>query len=239
MPTVEFHGFVIPREKTLNARGVLNWNDVIVGTLTYHIREAIVSVKFELESVGPGVFDYAYTLAFYHVRAVINAISFSSGIGFTLILENGVQPDHEPGPIAIYKPELAAISGFSSQEVVDAFTKERKLMKPLSDLADALLYPLDAFVNCARCIDGLCHLISSEKKREKRWASLRGNLNLTKEFLFFVTDGSAELRHGDTPAQSLADIQEATTRTWKVMTRFLEYRKRGDVPLPVSDFEIL
>jgi hypothetical protein len=37
----------------------------------------------------------------------------------------------------------------------------------------------------------------------------------------------------------LAEENEMIIKAWTIMNRFLEYKKRGDRPLPISDFPLL
>jgi len=68
---------------------------------------------------------------------------------------------------------------------------------------------------------------------------MRDNLNVSQQFLEFITDHSIGPRHGDVLDIPFSIINELIRRSWIVMNRFLEFKKRGDQKLPSSDFPLL
>ena len=68
---------------------------------------------------------------------------------------------------------------------------------------------------------------------------MRQNLRVSKDYLVSITKAAQGPRHGDytyIPGELTAAV---TKRAWIVMDRFFEYLKRGEQPLPESDFPIL
>jgi len=69
---------------------------------------------------------------------------------------------------------------------------------------------------------------------------MRQYLNIDHAYLKFITDVSTAPRHGKrVGATSQKDFDETITRSWVVMNRFLEYKKRGDKQLPLAAFPLL
>jgi hypothetical protein len=68
---------------------------------------------------------------------------------------------------------------------------------------------------------------------------LQRALQATQESIQPITDASRGPRHGDLayiPGEITSDI---TRRSWILMNRFLEYKRRGDKPLPAEEFAVL
>jgi hypothetical protein len=109
----------------------------------------------------------------------------------------------------------------------------------LNDLVTANTLPHYSPVTCARTIEGLRHLIAPGLQPKDGWSSLRQNLNIDENYLKFITDHSKGPRHGDPQHIPGAITTDIITRTWVIMNRFLEYRKRGNDALPISEFPML
>lgn len=68
---------------------------------------------------------------------------------------------------------------------------------------------------------------------------MREALNLHEDYLSFITDQSKGPRHGDIKGGGFLEIRDTIQRSWTVMNRFLEFKKRGDNRLPLADFPLL
>jgi hypothetical protein len=64
-------------------------------------------------------------------------------------------------------------------------------------------------------------------------------LNITRDYQQYITDQSKGPRHGDPQFVEGTITREVSMRTWSIMNRFLEYRKRGNQPLMGPDFPLL
>jgi hypothetical protein len=62
---------------------------------------------------------------------------------------------------------------------------------------------------------------------------MRTALNVTKPYIESIT------HHADWSVRNEDEGRKTTERAWVLMNRFLEYRKRGNQPLPLSDFPLL
>jgi len=82
-------------------------------------------------------------------------------------------------------------------------------------------------------------MIAPGEKTGEQWAKMRSALNLTEEYLKYITDLSKGPRHGERTRIEGESTTEITRRSWIIMNRFIEYRKRGNQDLPTSDFPLL
>ena len=65
---------------------------------------------------------------------------------------------------------------------------------------------------------------------------LQESLNLTKEYVQFISELSAGPRHGTIDPQDPIEVMEVRRRAWVIANRFLEFRKRGSVDLSEPSF---
>jgi hypothetical protein len=68
---------------------------------------------------------------------------------------------------------------------------------------------------------------------------MRDSLNIDQPYLEFITEHSKGPRHGDVKGSTFSATRETIKRSWIVMNRFLEFRKRGNRPLSLSEFPLL
>jgi len=210
------------------------------------IQDWIVNVechieKFELKHLNDilnGALDYARTL--------INLIGFATGIGVSVVFEYAILPDGEIAPIMLQTPALASLCTAYGLEperyedllaVIQMVIADRNLYKSFNDLIDTQITPHISLINGARVIESIRWMIAPNVKREApAWAAMHKALNLSEAYLKWITEQSKGPRHGD-PSQVSASAQlEATERAWKIINRYLEYRKRGSQPLAEPEF---
>jgi hypothetical protein len=208
--------------------------------MQYSIVKSIVHIECELEVITDFTLEYAHSISFYQVRGIVDAAAFSDGVGRRLILDSCVLPGAAlPQPLLSKSPYLGTLCTLNAQEIVDLTDKERKILKPLNDLIETLMFPLESYVNCGRALDGLCRLISADKDRQKRWIALRDNLNVSKDYVHFISNLSTGPRHGETGPVNITTVSEVRVRSWRIMNRFLLFRKGGNVPLREPEFPLL
>ena len=62
---------------------------------------------------------------------------------------------------------------------------------------------------------------------------------LSEQYLRSITDYGIAPRHGDHQFVATDQVRVIACRSWIVMNRFLEYKKRGSQPLPLAEFPLL
>ena len=116
---------------------------------------------------------------------------------------------------------------------------EGSLYMALNDLILANTLPHHGPQNCGRVLDALCRLVTpadNKGDRKKMWPVFREMLRLERQYVDFVMQASEGPRHGDRTFVPGNLSMIVTVRTWRIMNRFLEFRKRGNQPLPESEF---
>lgn len=125
-------------------------------------------------------------------------------------------------------------------KVWDLLLADLPLLLILDDLIEAITVTNRAPVSCARAIEGLRHLFAqSDASVSESWQEMRTALRLDRSFLQLITETSTAPRHGDRSFVPGTLVTEIVKRSWMVMDRFFHYRKRGNTPLPASEFPLL
>jgi hypothetical protein len=187
-----------------------------------------------------------YTRVYEMVRTALDVLAFATGQGFTLILNRYINSAGREIELVIENPALAQLCTSFNLENPDftntlrLFQSDPHLSWALKDLIEANTLPNHASINCARAIESLRVLMTDPTiERKKAWIQFQTALRLTREFREYVTLVSTGPRHGDrTPIGGDLTL-EVTRRAWQIMDRFIEYRKRGNQPLPEDDFPLL
>jgi hypothetical protein len=255
MPTVQFLGRVLPRcIKITSHLPEMKWKwNTAQRDLVFRvwIGNSVVRVECDIETYEPEHLVEITKRAADLSRTLVNLIAFSSGHGLSVVLETFIGPDGMPTDLLITNPTLAPLcTVFSlSQEnqsdfsvVTNLVFNEVSLFLALNDLIEAATEWHVAPTNCGRVIDRICRMISPNAKggpTASSWQAMRDALKLSKDYLEWISVQSTGPRHGDAAFVPGTTTTEIVARTWTVMNRFLEYRKRGNSPLKASEFPLL
>jgi hypothetical protein len=257
MGNFKFIGRVLPPVEDFTLVGTVSakWVNEISPSLkqevetSLSITKSVVCVDCESNLFGTDDYDghvdlYANDLA----RAVVNSYAFAKGLGLSVLLETVVKPDGIKYNIRNTRPELeplvtamhsSADGGVDIHEVFPIVLKDPTISVALNDLISSLTQGQEAPVKCGRAVDAIRHSMAPANDRAKGWQAMRENLNLTEDYLKFVTEQSKGPRHGNVLGTTWVDGHEAVKRSWIVMNRFLEFKKRGNQRLPVVEFPLL
>lgn len=192
------------------------------------------------------IFKRAWDLA----RTAVDAYCYLAGWGLTVYLDTLVDPSGDVTTVLPKDESLAALctafdlkvaSGPNSFDALyRMLVAEPALFMALNDLIVSITLPHHATVNCARAIEGLRVLMApSITDRQRAWPIFQDNLNIDRAYREYVTGVSTGPRHGDRTFIPGTVVTETTKRSWTIMNRFLEYRKSGNQPLAVADFQLL
>jgi hypothetical protein len=256
MPNVHFTGRVLPSviNVTVNSELEARWEAREVGLqmkFKPRIKDSSIDIECEVNRFRDEDMVHMYIRALDLARATVDLVAFAGAMGLTVFSDTLVKPDGSSSPIILTNDRLAplctsyCINSTKPEEnavynrIYELITGEPGLFMALNDLIVAITLPHQAPVNSGRAIEGLRHLIAPTASPKSGWVSLRENLQLEKQYLEFVTNWSTGPRQGDRAYISGEITTEITKRAWIIMNRFLEFRKRGNQPLPVSEFPIL
>lgn len=258
MPTIHFKGKVLPyspNDYKIDAKDIptVDWVDQSVGQ-TYRIsttlENSLIDIAFEVQSFnGADQLASMVMRAWDLSRALVDLVSFQHAWGLSVILDTLVMAD---GSVSTFMPKDERLAQYSSairssDPTINNFDicyrlllGEPALFMALNDLIVSITLPHHASVNCARAVEGLRVLMTSPTTdRKQAWPIFQTNLNIDRAYREYVTDTSTGPRHGDRAHIPGTVVMEVVKRSWIIMNRFLEYRKRGNTPLPWPEFPLL
>jgi hypothetical protein len=164
----------------------------------------------------------------------------------------GTNPSGLTTPIAPHDARLATLCTAFSMEPATTLEKNEfhkvltlvltdwRLFRILRQLIEANTVPHESSVNCALVVEGIRHLLAVPGSNTKQsWLNMRERLNLSVDYLKLITDVSIAPRHGDSTHIPGTTAVEITQRTWTVMNRLFEYKKRGAQGLDAAEFPVL
>jgi hypothetical protein len=255
-PSIRITGRVYPISAQLTFRTEIV-PELVVPSGTYaglnakfqlSITDSELEINCHLNRIVESDLNQVLLSAFELSRTAVDLIAFSTGRGLTVILDQAIYADGSVVDIHLHNAYVAPLctafsinpSNNSLDPVLGRVVNKLSLMTALHDLTETIAIPHRVRLNCARAIEALAQIVSPEEKNDsQRWKNLRQALNLSQAYLMVVTEHSKGPRHGSYFEAATVSDQEIQIRAWKVMNRFFEYQKRGDKPLPISEFPLL
>jgi len=254
MPTVHFLGRIIPKGIDLTFSNLPQANcdsaenDLHV-EIAFHIAASHVDIECSVNRFAQGDLESIHKIALDLTKALVNLYDFATGIGHSVIFEAFIDPsgsrsilcpmDMRLAPLCTAFTIKPGVGNTSFNEVLNIVLREPPLFMALNELVEAVTQSHVAPVNCARAVERLRHLVAPGIERKESWTHFRNSLQIGRDYIEFVTTHSTGVRHGDPQFIRGEITTEVTRRAWIVMNRFLEFRKRGNRPLPESEFPLL
>ena len=257
MPIIHIRGRVLPivRSITASALQPILWSesaDSPTMRFTVHIKNSAVDVECLMDDFEPYEdFSVPIARALMFSRAVVDCLAFSTGLGLSVVLDEVVSPAGVVNKIQYANPSLgslctafdltpSSVSSNNFRAMYNLVVAEPPLFLALNDLITSITVPGQIPINCARAVEGLrMIMVPNDPSRKLGWAKMRETLQLERTYLEYITEMSTNPRHGDKSHIDQHLLQEVLRRSWTVMNRFFEYRKRGNEPLPIEDFPLL
>lgn len=256
MPTIRFLGKIVPSTgytMSLHNLPTVNYKSQETGIeaeIAIRVHGSAVDVECKMPRFATSDVVHLHKVAYDTTRAAVNVLSFSTGIALTVIFDEYVDEHGNTSAFVIHHPDLAELCTICTVEVNKPFNDiegalsiilvEPILFLALDDLITATTLHHLITVNCARSVEGLRHAMASPgMTRNQEWEVFRANLNLDKKYIQLITEHSASGRHGEGAFVPGTITKEIIRRSWTIMNRFLEFRKRGNLALPGGEFPIL
>lgn len=256
MAKVQFLGRVLPEILRITVPPVdIGWNEradsergiIIDTTFKIRINLSIINIECEAKSNHPDEVNILAIRAQDLARAAVNILAFKRAAGLSVIFDFCIQENGIPAPIVPQDPMLSTTctafeetDGATISALFKMVVTEEPVHRALNDLITAITLPHVSPQSCARAMDGLKHHIAgSGLKEPAMWETMRKVLNIDMDFLKYITEASKGPRHAK-PGQTPGSVTtEVTARSWAIMNRYFEYRKRNSQPLTEPDFPLL
>lgn len=218
---------------------------------TITINNSLVRVDCEIDRFQDDYLVEIHRRAFDLARSCVNVAAFATGFGMNLIFELFVRPDGVAVPIqfrvpsdlvaestAVKLPAVTVEERKTMEQVLSLVMAEPALFLLLNDLIQCASTPHVTPTNCGRVWDGLRKLVAPGDEPKKMWPLFREAMHVDEKYATFVSEHSKTPRHGGHIRIDGPTTAEILKRTWILMNRFLEYRKRGNT-LPLAEFPLL
>ncbi len=255
MPKVRFIGQVLPRSLEISVHvPELTWEWSQAGinlVFATEIEKSVVTVDCTLPEYKTEYVPELYRRAVDVAKTAANIIAFTGGVGLIVHLDTFIDPSGNATQPCSQYPELIPICTSYSLEssrradfdaVAKSVFKEWPLFRALDELIASVYNAHVAPVNCGRVIEGIRRMIipPDQKGGAKAWHAMHHALNIDSSYQIWISDRARGPRHADpTVVVYEAETIETIKRTWEIMNRFLEYRKRGNKPLTAPEFPLL
>ncbi len=220
---------------------------------TIAVEASVASALCEVEKYDHDRdYDWIFRRAVAAAKAAVNMASFGTGMGTVLVFDKIQFDGGEELVLVSEQTKLARLcTAFSVSgkrhdgETPDAsflavfplIMNEDNIRMAISDLVDSIVRRDDTLVNCARAMDGIRNTLAPDQSPDKGWSIVQTTLRVNKDYLKFITEQSKRHRHGDRRASTPGSIvDEVKERSWVIMNRLLEFRKRGNQVLPEQEF---
>lgn len=207
-----------------------------------HMRLEVRDGWFRLDVLASSYDDCSYCIAKSHeyLMAIIAAHGFAEARGFQVVMESfeadGAEQFFSWGDPAI-RSHIASLSlpqGFAEM-LVDASLKNFELSFAIQDLITAIRTSNYCEIASGRAVEVVRTQFPAPTE-PAAWELMRKHLNLTKEYLQFVTHKSQSPRHGRRLSSADGSGMEVMKRAWTVVCRYVEYARRGEGPLKEPEF---
>ena len=250
MQSIHFLGKVLPPSAQISVSFAPNikWGSPEIGLdveFTCRIENSNIDVGCQVKEYRSEYLPEFYSRALDICRAQVDLVAFKMGWGLTVVLESFIDSNGIASQMVQKDDSLAPLcTAFSLDQDFDELCikviQSVPLFMALRDLIAAISLPNVGPVDCARAIDRLKHLVASPGMTDKQaWLQLRQALQIDEAYLKYITDYSANPRHGKPGYIPGTVTTEITRRSWIIMNRFFEYLKRGNVVLDPSEFPLL
>ena len=253
MPTVTFKGKIYPAWLKLDINqpitmGWINQTTNFRGEVVITLSQGEITCQCETNQFDPNDIAPVWKEAFELSAAVVNLATFATGTATVLVFDTITYPSGQTDPLKMADAALGqlcttiSVTGPSMMEALHLAVREPQIHYALHDLNEAMFFPNRQNINCARVVETIRNLIHPTGKNDSRgaaWEKMQGVLNLSPDYVKLISKGSEAHRHGNYEPFHGATVSEIMQRTWKIMDRFLQYRKRNSQPLTAPDFPLL
>jgi len=243
----QFRGRVIPEisKVTVGFPHTVRWQHdttSAVAELRFVINESQVTV--DVTTDGAFHLGDLYRRALDLTQAMVDILGFAKGISLVVIFDT-VAHDGKEAPVAICWPDVAKFcTAYSVEadfaEILRLVIEEPPLFVALNDLNTAMTHHHLSPVNFARAVEAIRVMIAGPGAGvAASWVKMRETLRVDEAYLKLITSTSAPKRHGDHKRVEGETVATVSERAWRVMDRFIAYRRAGNTPLPAAEFAML
>jgi len=256
MPIVRFQGKVLPAHILISAKyparkriGHPQMGDM---TIECQVKDSQIEIWCNVQNWQHDYLAILNMDVTNVIRSYTDLYSFGSGLGLLAFLETVTFPDGAIEPLTSISEELGSectaynVFGTSAEETEEQYrvctmiANDHELTYAMSDLVLPLLFPTLAPSHCRRVLNSLRKYLYPHPNDREGWKFLQKAINVDGSYIRWVRDNAHEPTHGSRSYIDAPTVKEMMKRTWIVMNRVIEFKKRGGVhSLPADEFFML
>jgi hypothetical protein len=217
-------------------------------SFTIRITKSQIDVECRLDRYQDDYLVELHRRAFDLARACVNVAAFGTGFGISVFFDKFIGPNGVPTDLLFINPHLVGVcTAFKMnpatikekrdlEKILGIVMTEPALFMALNDLIQGASVPHMTPANCGRVVDALRKLVTPGIEPKQGWPIFQQIVQADEAYLTFISEHSKKPRHGEHIRIDGPTTMEIAKRTWIIMNRFLEYRIRGNQPLPLAEF---
>jgi len=232
----------------------VNVESGVINIINVKIESNAVRIDCEINKYTHSDLVFIHKRVFDTVKSAINIWAFATGIGYSLIIDEVID---EYGVKTWFAPHDERLSKLCTvldknegigYDLLNIVCCDPRVFIALDELITSITVPHVMSVNFARAVEGIRQIIQpnkivrnkkGEEQEEAQWGEMHKALNTSVSYVKLITDNSKKWRHGNRVFIGGEITTEVGIRSWIIMNRFLEYLKRGKIPLPIHEFPLL
>ncbi|MDF3153540.1 hypothetical protein P3C58_16300 [Mesorhizobium sp. XAP10] len=248
MDTITIEGWVLPEIRRVSIPDIdsISFKDPngFEGIFKFKIRDGNVHVECDIVSSCDNALQFCTVRSLELATALVDIFAFSKGWALSVIVDFMTRGE-ERRPIALSEQSVQAYcNAFQSaaefQQLSNLVLPNLSLRFAFRDLVSSLSTLNYSAIAAARAVEVIRSQMASDTSESQAWEVMRNKLRIERSYLKFITDASRYPRHGNRGATDGGTQIVVTHRAWAIMTRYLEFLKRGGKEeLPEDMFPLL
>src|ERR1700730_18766460 len=179
------------------------------------------------------------------IRIATDLIGYIIGGSFDVDM---ISATSDAGPSVVFGikvPALEVARGAQTtsieSELLNAVAQEIPARLVLADFREAIRNPVGTGFFCYRAVEAVMQSIKAhpDERDAVAWKTLRDRLQIDRAFIAEIKKHADYPRHGKVSSINDADRAKVFRLTDQIVRRYLEFLRRGKIPLSASEFPSL
>lgn len=205
--------------------------DGMAGVFSLSISDGKVKVSAKLANLDENTKQWAVVRGHELVTSIIDLYAFTLGYALHVIIDFTIENGQKKPFILSHTSVKNFIEEFSDdqfEQLIEHVIADLDLKLALRDLVLSLSTMNYSAIAACRSTEAIRNYFRENDETDAQaWERMRTCLNLSREYIQYITDASKKPRHGHRGAALLSDQSEITHRAWLIMNRYMCYLLEG------------
>lgn len=205
--------------------------DGMVGIFDLKISAGKFRVSVELKNLDEETKKWAIVRGHELVTSIVDLFAFTLGYALHVIVDHMIEDGRIKPFIVSHSSVKNFIDDFDDNQferLVEHVIGDLDLKLALRDLILSLSTMNYSAIAACRSTEAIRNQFRhADETDAQAWNAMRTCLNLSRDYIQYITDASIKPRHGHRGAALLSDQSEVTHRAWLIMNRYLCYLLGG------------